>query len=228
MLFIPNDPGQVTADWLGHVLSAPVRACRVVDAHAGTTGRAVVEVDYAGSGPGPRRLFVKLPPQDEQQRAFVESTGMGRREAMFYRRLSAEVPVRVPQCYRADWDDSGAEYIMLLEHLEDSGCTFRAASLSYSLSYVRAVLAAFAALHARYWRSPRFDSDLDAYGDYRPLVEVWQDGGEIVGSMAYGVTANEHFRTSFDDVIEIFVSTYSVEAASAAAQQLCIEAGICD
>ncbi len=54
----------------------------------------------------------------------------------------------------------GEEYIMLLEHLEDSGCTFRNARTRYSENYVREVLAAFARFHSAYWASPRFDSDL--------------------------------------------------------------------
>ncbi len=108
----------------------------------------------------PRRLFVKLPPTDEMQRAFVTSSGMGRREARFYESLSAELPVRVPRCYFAASDDAGEAYIMLLEHLVDSGCTFNNASTRYSLDYVRQVLAAFARLHAAYWDSPRFASDL--------------------------------------------------------------------
>ena len=54
-----------------------------------------------------------------------------------------------------------SHYIMLLEHLEDSGCTFQNASSHYSLDYIRAVLAGFARLHAAYWESPRFAQDLD-------------------------------------------------------------------
>jgi Ser/Thr protein kinase RdoA (MazF antagonist) len=80
---------------------------------------------------------------------------------MFYRQLSVEVPVRVPRCYYADSDSAGERYIMLLEHLEDSGCTFRNASTRYSLDYVRKVLASFARLHAAYWESPRFRKDMD-------------------------------------------------------------------
>ena len=161
MLFIPRTPDEISAEWLTHVLDAPVTGCRVVDDHQGTTGRAVIALDYNGSEHAlPRRLFVKLPPSDEQQRAFVQENGMGRREAMFYRQLASELPVRVPRCYHADWEDSGERYIMLLEHLEDSGCTFRNASTRYSLDYVRSVLAAFARLHAAYWQSPRFDTDL--------------------------------------------------------------------
>jgi hypothetical protein len=158
---IPKDLGSLSRDWLTQVLDVPVSGFKVIDAHAGTTGRALLELDYVEQVDLPDRLFVKLPPTDELQRAFVISSGMGRRESMFYQGLSAELPVRVPRCYFADNDDTGEKYIMLLENLVDSGCTFNNASTRYSLDYIRQVLAAFARLHAAYWASPRFDSDLN-------------------------------------------------------------------
>jgi len=160
MLWVPGQLREISSEWLAHVLDAPVAAVQLTEAHAGTTGRGVLEVEYARACDLPRRLFVKLPPSDEMQRAFVCSSGMGRREALFYQSLSREVPLRVPRCFHAATNDSGDEYIMLLEHLEDSECTFHNASARYSLHYIRQVLAAFARLHAAYWESPRFDRDL--------------------------------------------------------------------
>ncbi|MEH6519277.1 MAG: phosphotransferase [Halioglobus sp.] len=157
---IPMTVGEIDKQWLSEALNTEVTACRVLDANSGTTGRGVLSVDYAVESGFPGRLFAKFPPTDELQRAFVTSSGMGRREARFYQQLSSEVPVRVPRGYFADSDDSGEQYIMLLEHLEDSHCSFQNASENYSLDYVRAVLASFAKLHAAYWRTPRFDSDL--------------------------------------------------------------------
>ena len=160
MLQIPQDLDSLSSDWLTHVLNAPVSRFTVVDAHAGTTGRATLELEYGAPVDLPRRLFVKLPPTDEMQRAFVISSGMGRREARFYESLAGELPVRVPRCYFAASDEAGEAYIMLLEHLVDSGCTFNNATARYSLDYIREVLAAFARLHARYWDAPRFATDL--------------------------------------------------------------------
>lgn len=157
---IPSTPEQISAEWLSHVLDAPVRAARVADASAGTTGRAVIDIESEPGALLPPRLFVKLPPTDPGQQAFVQSSGMGRREVLFYKELSAEVPVRVPRCFYADTDDAGTEYIMLLEHLEDSGCTFRNASTRYSHDYLREVLSEFARLHGAYWNTPRFNGDL--------------------------------------------------------------------
>jgi hypothetical protein len=160
MPMIPRDLNSLSRDWLSHALQAPVTGFTVIDAHAGTTGRALLEIAFEERVGLPTRLFVKLPPTDELQRLFVTSSGMGRREALFYDSLSAELPVRVPRCYFAASDEAGEDYIMLLENLVDSGCTFNNASTRYSLEYVRQILAAFARLHAAYWASPRFASDL--------------------------------------------------------------------
>ncbi|MEZ5572601.1 MAG: phosphotransferase [Halioglobus sp.] len=157
---LPTELASLSSDWLTEALQAPVCAFTVLDAHAGTTGRALLELQYAHTVDLPTRLFVKLPPTDEGQRAFVTASGMGRREATFYRTLSSELPVRVPRCYFADSDAGGTAYIMLLENLVDSGCTFRNASRRYSIHYVREILSAFARLHACYWNSPRFATDL--------------------------------------------------------------------
>lgn len=159
-MLTPSELSQLSRDWLSEALQAPVASVTVIDAHAGTTGRALLDVEYGQAVDLPRRLFVKLPPTDELQRAFVTSSGMGKREARFYATLSRELPVRLPRCYFADSDAAGESYIMLLENLMDAGCTFQNASSRYSLDYIRQVLDAFARLHARYWDSPRFASDL--------------------------------------------------------------------
>lgn len=162
---LPLTTAEFTIEWLSSVLCEPVSAppvtgFEIVDANAGTTGRAGLKLEYAGDTDLPRHLFIKLPPDDPRQRAFVTEVGMGRREARFYAQLSAEVPVRVPRSYFSGSDEAGEHYIMLLEDLSRSGCTFRNASQRYSLDYIRQVLDAMARLHGSYWNSPRFKSDL--------------------------------------------------------------------
>jgi thiamine kinase-like enzyme len=162
---LPLTSDELTAQWLTAVLcepvdAPPVTAFQVDNANSGTTGRARLRLEYAGATALPWRLFIKLPPDGPLQRAFVTEVGMGRREARFYDQLSAEVPVRVPQCFFAASDQPGARYIMLLEDLAESACTFSNASARYSLGYVREVLGSLARLHGAYWNSPRFQSDL--------------------------------------------------------------------
>lgn len=157
---LPCTPQEISAAWLTQVLGEKVDAVTVVDAHTGTTGRAVIDIKHS-SQQLPPRLFVKLPPTDEMQRHFVVSTGMGRNEVRFYQHLGPEMPLRVPHAYYAAANEDGTQYIMLLEHLEDSGCTFRNASNRQGRQYLEEVLAAFARMHGAYWNSERFTADLD-------------------------------------------------------------------
>ncbi|MEM9254664.1 MAG: phosphotransferase [Pseudomonadota bacterium] len=158
---LPNTVEQVSNGWLSGVLGVPVSDVQILSSDSGTTGRARLALSYGSQTHLPGQIFVKLPPTDPGQRAFVQSSGMGRREALFYRHLGAEIPLRVPGALYADTSEDGADYIMLLEDLAHSGCSFFNASESYSLDYVRAMLDAFARMHGQYWQSERFDGDLD-------------------------------------------------------------------
>jgi hypothetical protein len=163
---IPNDPEELTPEWFSQVLAkrvpgVEVAGVRVLDRHAGTTGRVRVGLDYAGGVRGPASLFVKLPPFDPEQRAIVELTGMGRREARFYAELAEALPVRLPQPYHADFDADGSRFVMVLEDLEASGCRFPGPDDADAAARARRVVAGHARIHAALWESPRFEKDLD-------------------------------------------------------------------
>lgn len=131
----------------------------MVDRSTGTTGRA--RVALRGERGVPATVFVKLPPFDEQQRVFVDLTGMGVTEARFYRDLATEVPVRVPGVWFAATD--GHDYVMVLEDLVARGCRFPAPADPDIAGRARDIVEQLAALHAPYWDSGRFaeGSDLE-------------------------------------------------------------------
>lgn len=162
---LPSYPEEITPQWLSEALSSAgeerrARSVEVVDAHSGTTGRARIRVTWENAGDAPEAIFVKLPPSDPTSREMVVATGMGRREAQFYRKLSAQVSVRVPEVHWSVWSDDGTSYLMLLEDLVESGCRFPAGDDPLLLEYTRSLVASLAQLHAQYWNSPRFANDL--------------------------------------------------------------------
>ena len=162
---IPDRPEAITPAWLSGVLekSLPgveVVRTRVVDRHSGTTGRARLAVDYASGSTGPATVFVKLPPFDDVQRRLVAFTDMGRREARFYEAIAAETPVRVPRSWFAARGDGPTDYIMVLEDLEASGCTFPKSVDDHAREYGGQVIEALARLHAHFWQDGRFESEL--------------------------------------------------------------------
>ena len=54
-----------------------------------TNQNARIQVEYKESSDAPRPIFAKLPPDGKPQRSLVLGSGMGRREILFYRELTA-------------------------------------------------------------------------------------------------------------------------------------------
>jgi hypothetical protein len=154
---LPLDVTDLTAEWFTSVLGLDVTGVSVLDQSSGTTGRAHVALT---GGPGvPPTAFVKLAPFDEQQRKFVASVGMGVTEARFYRDLAPEIPLRIPEVWFADTDGDG--YAMVLEDLVASGCRFPHPTDDDIAFRARDIVEQLAALHARFWETPRFEDDGD-------------------------------------------------------------------
>jgi aminoglycoside phosphotransferase (APT) family kinase protein len=161
---IPEGVEAISPEWLNATLrgvapDARASSVEVVDAHSGTTGRARLAVSW-DSGDLPSTVFVKLPPTEPLQRAMVVETGMGTREARFYRELAGEVPVRVPRPLGSWWTEDRRDYLMLIEDLKGSGCSFPGFESGADLAVVRSAVEGLARLHAAFWESTRFDADL--------------------------------------------------------------------
>lgn len=152
---IPETPEAIDAAWLGQTLGARARRVALLDAHSGTTGRALLEVEWEEGAALPARIFAKLPPSDPTQRQMAAETDMGRREARFYATLGREVPVRVPAPLWSGWGERPTEYLMLLEDLAGAGCTFPGATSPDPAGFAAALVDELARLHARYWDWPR-------------------------------------------------------------------------
>ena len=125
----PESQAGLTTEWMTEALGAvwpgvTVAKMETLEQHSGTTGRIRLGLTYASGPAGPDSVFVKLPPFSEDQRRFVASTDMGRREARFYAGPGQEAPLRIPEVYYAAAGDDPTEYIMVLEDLRHSGCTF--------------------------------------------------------------------------------------------------------
>jgi aminoglycoside/choline kinase family phosphotransferase len=155
---LPVDVDDLTAAWFSSALGHDVTSIDVLDRSSGTTGRA--RVALTGDPSVPATVFVKLPPFDERQRRFVNMVGMGVAEARFYRDLAAEVPVRAPGAWFADTDGDEA-YVMVLEDLVAAGCRFPNPTDDDIAHRVLDIVEQLAALHAKYWESPRFDQGGD-------------------------------------------------------------------
>ena len=161
---IPAEVDDLTAEWFTSVLRPQlphvlVTGVEVVDAHSGTTGRARVRLEYAEPEPDlPATLFVKLAPFDARQREFIRNVGIGVSEARLYASLGRELPVRAPRVWHAAAD--GDAFVMVLEDLIASGCSFPRPSDDDVADRARSTVEELALLHAAFWESPRFAGDL--------------------------------------------------------------------
>jgi hypothetical protein len=183
---LPTEVEHLTAGWFSEVLGREVTEAAVLDRSSGTTGRA--RVALRGEPGVPASVFVKLAPFDTRQRAFVDGTGMGVTEARFYRDLATEVPLRIPAVWCAA--TAGPDYIMVLEDLVASGCRFPKPDDPDIAARARDIVEQLAALHARFWESPRFDpgGDLEwlaARGAHRG------DGGQAFIQRAVDVLGDQ-------------------------------------
>ncbi|HVM39279.1 MAG TPA: phosphotransferase [Acidimicrobiia bacterium] len=159
---LPSDLDAITPAWLTAVLQercpgVDVHSVELLDAHSGTTGRARIRVTASGTPGLPETLFVKLPPFDAGQRAFVDFTGIGVVEARFYAALGDDLPVRAPRVWFAAADEAGG-YVMVLEDLLGTGCRFPAPADADVDEVAASTVEEMARLHARFWESSRFDT----------------------------------------------------------------------
>lgn len=157
---LPMEVDDLTVEWCSRALGCEVTAVDVVDRHSGTTGRARLALEGDGV---PASVFVKLPPFDAAQRAFVDTVGMGITEARFYRDLAAEIPARVPGVWFADYENAvgGDRYVMVLEDLAAGGCRFPSPTDRDIEHRAYDIVEQLAPIHARYWDSPRFREGAD-------------------------------------------------------------------
>jgi len=200
---IPVDVDELTAEWFSAVLGSEVTEATVLEASSGTTGRARVQLRGATSLPP--TVFVKLRPTDEMQQLLVDLTGMGVAEARFYRDVAAEVPVRVPGVWFADTDDE--RYVMVLEDLTASGCTFPDPDAADIATRARDIVEQCARFHARYWESPRFaeDGDLAWFG-----ARAMNDG---TGGIPYVLNAVDAIGDRMDGTFHELAALYVEHAA---------------
>ncbi len=164
----PTSPEGITPAYLNGLLAEAghepvVEAVGIVDAKTygeqmvSTAGRAVVDLRYApgASQDLPARMVVKL------TRAVDEIMGpFYANEVAFYRNIRAELDLEAPRCFGGAYDPETKCFGLLLEDLTERGCTFPNVTTPTTPDDVRPLLDTLAALHARYWQSPRFTGDL--------------------------------------------------------------------
>ena len=123
-----------------------------------TADRVTLKLQYApGSQSGlPDRVIIKtmlISPHAPD--------AMYLNEVRFYRDIRPSLDIETPQCYGSTFDRQTGQFSVVLEDLRERGATFPNVTTPISLSSVKYLVKTIATLHAQFWMSPRFESDLD-------------------------------------------------------------------
>lgn len=163
MEWFPNDPDEVTAEWLTTALRASeaIRAASVTGFTAEQVGvgvgfvghltRFTLTYDVPEAG-APASLVGKFPSRSEGPRQLGMLFGLYEREARVYGGLATRLGMSAPRCYFAGCDPAQARFMVLLEDLSDgrfgdqvAGCT---------VDEARRIVEELAKFHAHWWESP--------------------------------------------------------------------------
>jgi aminoglycoside phosphotransferase (APT) family kinase protein len=202
---IPGTVDELTPGWFSEVLDARISTVDVLDAHSGTTGRALVRL--SGDSAVPDTVFVKLAPFEPRQREFLRMIGLGVAEAKLYAAVGNELPVRVPRVLHADCDDADS-FIMVLEDLGASGCRFPSPDDADVLKVAESLMDELAVLHATYW-----EQDLPWLGSHAVSSSASKDQGKrAAGGAAIVQSALDQFADDlppeFRQLGELYVERY--------------------
>lgn len=166
---------QITSDWLGEVLSEGVPGASLVQAecvegHDGMTQRRRWQIEWnvAGKAAGlPEHVFIKATPKEPYLRETLAMLHMAEHEVRFYDTLQPDLTDISPKGFYGRYYPGG-RFILVTEELESEGKRPFWLHDTCTIEHARAVCTALARLHARFWETPRFGTDL---GWVRPRLE---------------------------------------------------------
>jgi hypothetical protein len=173
----PTSVEGITPAYVGGLIAemhptARVEAIEIVDAKTygeqmvSTAGRVVVAVRYgAGSPDLPTKLVIKLTRAVDTIMAPFYAN-----EVAFYRRIRQELAIEAPRGFGGAFDPATTYFGLVLEDLTARGARFPNVTQPTTPDEIRSLLDTLAALHSRFWQSPRFAGDLG-------WVETHLEGG---------------------------------------------------
>ena len=182
---------ELDAPTLARLLGRPVEHVEVMSVAELTNLHVRLRVDG-------EVLFCKLPPSDPVRRATINATGMGRREALFYSTLAAQLRLRTPVVHAAEHAEDGT-FVLLLEDLQSSGCSVSDGTVGVTPDAAAVALEELAAMHVRFESPTRRAAEA-------PWVQPSGPGSDYaVGMLRFGI---EHHRDRLGDAFVALAEVY--------------------
>jgi hypothetical protein len=157
---IPLQTGDITAPWLNQVLADCPDVGTVTDLRIESMGEGVgilgelsrLHLSYANGQTGPATLVAKCQSKFPENVFISQLMGFYTREVNFYKQLSTTVDLRVPRCYFADADPTGAPFVLVLEEI--TGARMIDQVVGATLDDCHRIADVAATLHSTHWESP--------------------------------------------------------------------------
>lgn len=204
---LPATPEEITPQWLNLALQerfpgVEVSAVNAEPAKHATNSNSVLHLSYINRAGAPDSMFLKLPPQEgDPRRELVNNSGMGRREALFYRDLAAKVEMRIPDPYVAQYREEDGTFILLIEDLDASGCYFPEITEGFTPEHVGKAMPQLANLHTTF-------ENPDVRAASAPWVQPpkrWRD--YAVAMLQYGLDNNRGKLTDeFAQISDLYIN----------------------
>jgi hypothetical protein len=168
----PTDPNELTPEVLTAAMSVDrpglvVEDLEVLEAfyaasgQASTADRVILDLDYSKEGASgaaaeglPRRVVLKTMLVSPHAPAVMYET-----EVRFYREIRPLVPFETPTYYGSLFDPDSGQFGIVLEDLTERDVVFSNVTMPTSMGQIRSLLRNLAALHAKYWESPKLESE---------------------------------------------------------------------
>lgn len=157
---VPGSPDVLTVDWLTDVLCRGRDGARVESfdhgsQYNGTTSGRRLRINYndVGRAAGlPERLFAKFSPT-VQARCLVGINGSSAGEVAFYNDIATTLPIEVPKCYYAGFEEQSCRTFVILEDLVQTRNARFGTSLDLSIDREQAesMVCLLATLHGAFW-----------------------------------------------------------------------------
>lgn len=163
---IPAGFSEMTTQWLSTVLCKNVEGAEVLSFRLdkpsnGTTSRALVHLTYNEEGTSagsPTRVFAKSTVRFTE-RLTARFTLAPVMESIFFNHIQSELAdIETTEAYFSGYELPSCRSMILMKYLEH--CSYTNPTSYISLENARDMMSLLARVHARFWNSPRFESDL--------------------------------------------------------------------
>jgi len=191
---VPPSSEALTVEYLTAVLcegypGAKVTSVTLGAASSGSADRCAISVTYNSAGNQanlPTRLFHKCT-KSFYTRLHLLRCENSANEIQFFNTIAPELDFELPTSYRAELEPRSQRSSLILEDISNSkGATFFTVGTPFLRSDIEGMLSILGSLHAKYWESPRLNSEFKWLLYPSQFNKILEEGMELEQLMGSG------------------------------------------